>query len=105
MLTLRRPRRPPPHLRISLVGCGAIARWLLRPLLAYLHEHAGTTFEVTVIDGEGDKAHRLAADALPHFPAAVVKVVPEYLILATSLTTSGTATSFLPAWTTPPRPS
>jgi hypothetical protein len=76
----RRIRKPPPHLRINLIGCGAIARWLLRPLLSYLHEHAEATFEVTVIDGEGDKARCLAGDALASFPTAVVKVIPEYLV-------------------------
>lgn len=79
-LTLRQ-RRPLPHLRINLVGCGAIARWLLRPLLAYLHEHEGTTFEVTAIDGEGDKARRLPEDVLVEFPSTPVKVIPEYLVL------------------------
>lgn len=76
-----RQRQLAPHLRINLVGGGAIARWLLRPLLAYLHEHAGTTFEVTAIDGDGDKTRRLAEDAMAEFPPATVKASPEYLVL------------------------
>jgi molybdopterin/thiamine biosynthesis adenylyltransferase len=67
-------------LRLNLVGCGAVARWLLRPLLTYLHDHIEGTFEVTIIDGEGDKARRLADDALALFPSALVRVIPEYLV-------------------------
>ncbi len=79
MPNVRHSRSKPTHLRATIVGCGAVSRWLVRPLLSYLHNHAHATSEVRFIDGIGNKARRLADDALTEFHTAVVSVVPEYL--------------------------
>jgi hypothetical protein len=75
----RRSRRKPTQLRINIVGCGAISRWLLRPLLSYLSIETQATFEVRVIDGCGNKARRITDDAFTEFQSGVVSVIPEYL--------------------------
>lgn len=75
-----RQKRPPTHLRVILVGCGAVGRWLLRPLLVYLQHHVDGTFKVSVIDGQGEKVRRVVADALTEFPSAVVNEAHEYLV-------------------------
>ncbi len=74
-----RSRSKPTHIRINIVGCGAVSRWLFRPLLAYLTIDTKTTFEVRFIDGFENKARRLADDALTEFPSAVVVAIPQYL--------------------------
>ncbi len=74
-----RSRRKSTYVRINIVGCGAVSRWLLRPLLSYLTIDTQATFEVRVIDGHGHKARRIADDALTEFQSAVVSVIPEYL--------------------------
>jgi hypothetical protein len=79
MSNSRHSRSKPNRLRINIVGCGAISRWLLRPLLSYLTIDTQATFEVRVIDGHGHKARRIADDALTEFHSAVVSVIPEYL--------------------------
>lgn len=74
-----RSRRKSTYLRINIVGCGAVSRWLLRPLLSYLTIDTQATFEVRVIDGHGHKARQIVDDALTEFQSAVVSVIPEYL--------------------------
>ena len=74
-----RSRRKPTHLRINIIGCGAVSRCLFRPLLSYLTFNTQASFEVRLIDGYEDKARRLADQVLTEFQSAVVKVIPEYL--------------------------
>jgi hypothetical protein len=78
--TPRRPRRPPQHLRINLVGCGNVSRYLARPLCWYLLKNIEATFEVRVIDGKGEASARLAEEMQRVFPSPVVSAIPEYLV-------------------------
>ena len=72
----RRLRRPPPHLRISLVGFGKVTRWLVRPLISHVTTHAEATFEIKIIDGNGEASGRMAEDK----PSPGVSLIPKYLV-------------------------
>ena len=67
MPNVRRSRSKPTHIRIKIVRCGAVSRWLFRPLLSYFTIDTKTTFEVRFIDGFENKARRLADYALTEF--------------------------------------
>ena len=66
------------HLKISIIGCGQIARCLIRPLCWHLETVPNLTADLQLIDGDGAKVIRLEEEA-GAFP---VSTFTEFLVEA-----------------------
>ena len=64
------------HLRITIIGCGQIAKCLIRPLCWHLETVPNLTADLQLIDGDGAKVIRLEEEA-GAFP---VSTFTEYLV-------------------------
>jgi hypothetical protein len=76
----KRQVKVPLHLRIKVIGCGAVARWRIRPLIAHLRGHVDATFEIALIDGKGHEAQRLTSETSSESPLVKITVAPVYVV-------------------------
>lgn len=80
MPSQNRRSRQPQHLRIILVGCGTLAKCVVRPLSWHLAKTFEATVEFWAIDGRGDKAALRADEFQQPFTSPVVFAIQKYLV-------------------------
>lgn len=80
MPSQNRRSRQPQHLRIILVGCGTLAKCVVRPLLWHLAKAIAATVEFWAIDGRGDKAAIRSDEFQQPFTSPVVFAIQKYLV-------------------------